>query len=71
MKYTDLAARLEDIDNKLTRNDREAATNHNLISRLENQLESAKKKQRNLRASRLALLDQKDTARRELNARLG
>lgn len=71
MTYTDLAKRLEELDNKLTRNDKESSTNSSLITRLETQLEAAKKKQRNLRAARVALLDQRDTAKRELNVRLG
>jgi len=71
MKYTDLATRLEDLDNKLIRNDKEASTNSSLISRLESQVETAKKKQRNLRSARIALLDQRDSAKRELNVRLG
>jgi chromosome segregation ATPase len=71
MKYTDLATRLEELDNKLTRNDKETATNSSLISRLESQIETAKKKQRNLRSARIALLDQRDNTKRELNVRLG
>lgn len=71
MKYTDLATRLEDLDNKLIRNDKEASTNSSLISRLESQVETAKKKQRNLRSARIALLDQREAAKRELNVRLG
>jgi len=71
MKYTDLATRLEELDNKLIRNDKEASTNASLISRLESQVETAKKKQRNLRSARIALLDQRDTTKRELNVRLG
>lgn len=71
MKYTDLATRLEELDNKLTRNDKEASTNSSLISRLESQIETAKKKQRNLRSARIALLDQRDNTKRELNVRLG
>jgi chromosome segregation ATPase len=71
MTYTDLAHRLEDLDNKLLRNEREATTTTSLISRLETQLENAKKKQRNLRSARVALLDQRDSAKRELNVRLG
>jgi chromosome segregation ATPase len=71
MKYTDLATRLEDLDNKLIRNDKEASTNSSLISRLESQIETAKKKQRNLRSARIALLDQREATKRELNVRLG
>lgn len=71
MKYTDLATRLEELDNKLIRNDKEASTNSSLISRLESQIETAKKKQRNLRSARIALLDQRDSTKRELNVRLG
>jgi len=71
MKYTDLATRLEDLDNKLIRNDKEASTNSSLISRLESQVETAKKKQRNLRSARIALLDQREATKRELNVRLG
>jgi hypothetical protein len=71
MKYTDLATRLEDLDNKLIRNDKEASTNSSLISRFESQIETAKKKQRNLRSARIALLDQREATKRELNVRLG
>jgi chromosome segregation ATPase len=71
MKYTDLATRLEELDNKLLRNDREASTNSSLLTRLESQIEAAKKKQRNLRSARIALLDQRDNTKRELNVRLG
>jgi len=71
MKYTDLATRLEDLDNKLIRNDKESSTNSSLITRLETQIETAKKKQRNLRSARNALLDQRDSTKRELNVRLG
>lgn len=70
MKYTDLATRLEDLDNRLTRNDTETTTNSRLISRLEAQTETARKKHRALAAARLALLDQRETTKRELNARL-
>jgi len=71
MKYTDLATRLEDLDNKLISNDKESSTNSSLITRLESQIETAKKKQRNLRSARNALLDQRDSTKRELNVRLG
>lgn len=71
MKYTDLATRLEELDNRLTRNETEASTNSRLISRLEAQTETARKKHRSLASARLALLDQRETAKRELNARLG
>jgi hypothetical protein len=71
MKYTDLATRLEELDNKLLRNDREASTNSSLLTRLESQIEAAKKKQRNLRSARIAFLDQRDSTKRELNVRLG
>jgi len=71
MKYTDLATRLEDLDNKLISNDKESSTNSSLITRLESQIETAKKKQRNLRSARNALLNQRDSTKRELNVRLG
>ncbi len=71
MKYTDLATRLEDLDNKLLRNDKETATTTSLIRRLESQIETAKDRHRKLRAANLALHTQRETAKRELNARLG
>lgn len=71
MKYTDLATRLEDLDNKLTRNDKESSTTAALIRRLETQTETAKDKYRKLRAANLALHTQRDSAKRELNVRLG
>jgi len=71
MKYTDLATRLEDLDNKLLRNDKETTTTASLIRRLESQIETAKDRHRKLRAANLALHTQRETAKRELNARLG
>lgn len=71
MKYTDLATRLEDLDNRLTRNDTESTTNTSLILRLESQLSVARERTRKLRAARLALLDQRDRTKSELNTRLG
>ena len=71
MKYTDLATRLEDLDNKLLRNDKETATTASLIRRLESQIETAKDRHRKLRAANLALHTQRETAKRDLNARLG
>jgi len=71
MHYSDLATRLESIDSKLTRNTADLSKNDSLISRLETQLNNARDKRRKLLATRLDLNDQRDTARRELNARLG
>lgn len=71
MKYTDLAQRLEDLDTRLARNDKETSTVSARINSLENQIESAKKKQRALRAARISLLDEKETTTREFKARLG
>lgn len=71
MKYTDLAQRLEDLDTRLARNDKESSTNSARINSLENQIESAKKKHRALRTARIALLDEKETTTREFKARLG
>ncbi len=71
MKYTDLATRLEDLDNQLHKNFKEAQTNNIRITSLEAQAETARRKQRKLESDRVTLLDQRDTAKRELNARLG
>jgi predicted nuclease with TOPRIM domain len=71
MKYTDLATRLEDLDNKLTRNDKETSTTASLIRRLESQTEPAKERHRKLRAANLALHTQREATKRELNVRLG
>jgi len=71
MKYTDLATRLEDLDNQLSRNFRDAQANCTRITSLEAQVENARKKHRKIESARLALLDQRETTKRELNARLG
>lgn len=71
MKYSDLAQRLEDLDARLARNDKEASTVSARINSLENQVESAKKKHRALRSARITLLDEKETTTREFKARLG
>jgi predicted nucleic acid-binding Zn-ribbon protein len=71
MKYLDLAQRLEDLDSRIARNDKESSTVSARINSLENQIESAKKKQRALRTARLTLLDEKETTTREFKARLG
>jgi len=71
MKYTDLATRLEDLDNRLTRNERESTTCTSEILRLEAKLSTARERNRKIRAARLALLDQRDRAKSELNVRLG
>lgn len=71
MTYTDLAQRLEAIDSKLTANDRDASKNLTIIRRLESQLETTRSKLNKLREARLALIDQRETVRREFNARLG
>jgi len=71
MKYLDLAQRLEDLDSRIARNDKESSTNSARINSLENQIETAKKKQRALRTARLTLLDEKETTTREFKARLG
>jgi hypothetical protein len=71
MKYTDLAQRLEDLDARLARNDKESSTNTARINSLESQIENAKKKQRSIRTARLLLLDEKETTTREFKARLG
>jgi hypothetical protein len=71
MKYTDLAQRLEDLDARLVRNDKESSTNTARINSLESQIETAKKKQRSIRTARLLLLDEKETTTREFKARLG
>lgn len=71
MTYTDLAQRLEAIDSKLSANDRDASKNLTTIRRLESQLETTRSKLNKLREARLALIDQRETVRREFNARLG
>jgi chromosome segregation ATPase len=71
MKYTDLATRLEELDTKLARNDRDADSTDALIRRLTSQLDSARAKLHRLHTSRLSLSHQRSTTRRELDARLG
>ncbi len=71
MKFTDLATRLEEISSKLHRNDLAASKNHTRIRSLETQLDNARDKQSRLRAERVSLIESRDIARREFNARLG
>lgn len=71
MKYTDLATRLEDLDNKLIRNNKETSTAASLIRRLESQIETARDKHRKLLAANLAFHNQREATKRELNVRLG